>query len=79
MNMYIRICYSQMLVLSHNEVLQDFPGSRTKFFQKFSGNLTQEFLQVTSDGVMSLLLTASRVKIWKFYQFCFSNGVLKFC
>jgi hypothetical protein len=29
-----------MLVLSHNEVLQDFPGSRTKFFQKFSGNLT---------------------------------------
>jgi hypothetical protein len=62
-SMYIRICLSQMLVLSHNEVLQDFPGSRTKFFQKFSENLTQEFLQVNPDGVKSLLLTASRVKI----------------
>ena len=62
MNMYIRICYSQILVSSHNEVLQDFPGSRTKFFQKFSGNLTYEFLQVHSDGVRVLLLTASGVK-----------------
>ena len=49
------------------------------FSRKFSGNLTQEFLLVHSDGVRVLLLTASGVKIWKFYQFCFSNGVLKFC
>ena len=29
MNMYISNCLSQILVSSHNDVLQDFPGSRT--------------------------------------------------
>ena len=31
---------SQMLVSSHNDVLQEFQELRHEFFQKFSGNLT---------------------------------------
>jgi hypothetical protein len=51
MNMYISICLSQMLVSSHNDVLQEFQELRHEFFLEIFRKLNIRFLSEHSDGV----------------------------